>query len=79
MIVPPKKYTNVEFNSGDNKETAKIANMRIHVERAFGRLKMKCRIFNRILPISSADLVGRTFAVCAFFMNYKVPLVGSDF
>ena len=78
-MVPPKKYKNTDFNADDNAETAKVANLRIHVERAFGRLKLKCRYFQRILPISSVDLIGRAFAVCAMFMNYKPPLVGSDF
>ena len=76
---PPKKYTSQDFTDYENASTAIIAQMRMHVERAFGRLKLKCRYFDGILPITSIDLVGRLFYVCAMFMNYKAELVGSDF
>ena len=76
---PPKKFNLMEFGTLDNLDTAEIAALRMHVERAFGRLKLKCRYFNGILSVDQSDLAGKVFHVCAAFMNYKGPLVGSDF
>ena len=83
-VAPPKKYNKTKdsekpLTADENAETSRIANMRIHVERAFGRMKLRCKYWNRILPITSVDLVGRCFYVTCMMMNYKPKLVGSDF
>ena len=73
-IVPPKKFNNKDFQHCDNAKNQKVANLRIHVEQAFGRVKMKCKALGKVHPLSSIDLFGRIFAVCANLMNYKVAM-----
>ena len=54
--------------------TSKVANLRIHVERAFERTK-KYKIFDRPLQMSMIDLATPLFYVCSMFTNLKCPLV----
>ena len=55
---------------------AKIAKLRIHVERDIGRVK-KFHIFDGVLSLSLATLVSQMFSVCCWITNLDVPLVDS--
>ena len=58
-------------------KTQVVANYRIHVERAIGRLK-DFRILNGVYPISVLPLVDDVFKVCASWCNLLPPLVTGD-
>ena len=52
----------------------KIASLRIHVERAIGRIKIYS-ILKQTIPISMARLVNQVVSVCAFLSNFQPALV----
>ena len=56
------------------KKTKEIANARIHVERAIGRMKHFSILKNR-LPITIVPLIDEISIVCAALCNLLPPLV----
>ena len=71
LNIPPLK-TDTQLSEDDLILTRRIANLRIHVERAIGRIKT-FRILNDI-PISMATLSEQIFFVCALLSNFSKPL-----
>ena len=65
-----------QFSVGEVDETRKIASLRIHVERAIGRMK-KFHILDGDLPITLAPIANHIFKVCAYLTNFSPPLVSS--
>jgi len=57
--------------------TARVAHMRIHVERAISVIKKW--VWLAFFAISQKDLISDAFYVCAMLTNLGRPLVGSDF
>ena len=55
-------------------KTKKIANARIHVECAIGRIKWFA-ILKETLPITLVPLIDDIFIVCAALVNLRQPLV----
>ena len=56
LFIPPKRQSTADqFSEEDCFETMRIANVRIHVERAIRRVK-GCHIFDQVLPLSMAGL-----------------------
>ena len=64
-----KQLPAVEISEG-----RKIASVRIHVERAIGRMK-SFSILKHIIPITLAGLSNHIVCVCAFLSNFKPVLV----
>ena len=58
----------------DVQETKKIANARIHVERAIGRMK-NFAILKTVLPITLLPVADDIIVVCACICNLLPPLV----
>ncbi len=52
----------------------RIASLRIHVERAIGRLKTY-NICKQTIPISMARLANQIVCVCAYLSNFQPALV----
>ena len=63
-----------QFTPEEVKEGRKIASLRIHVERAIGRLK-NYRIVNGVIPLSHSRLVNAIVFVCAWLTNLEPVLV----
>ena len=57
-------------------EGRKIASLRIHVERAIGRIKSYA-ILRQVLPITMAHIINQIVTVCGFLSNFKSALVPS--
>ena len=75
LIMPPKaKRGQVEFSADQMADTAAIARLRIHVERAFERAQ-EFRILHRTIPISMIDQWSSVFKVCCLLTNFQPPLV----
>ena len=55
-------------------ETRRIAEVRIHVERAISQIK-NYRILQGVLPISQAAISSQMFTVCAYLTNFSPPVV----
>ena len=77
LEVPSKaQQLQVAFSSDQMKQTAKIARVRIHVERAFRRAQ-EFAILHRRVPISQVDLWGMIFRICCFLTNFQPPLIAN--
>lgn len=55
-------------------KTRRIANLRIHVERAIERLKI-FNILSNTMPLTLKPLSNQILKVCAFLCNLQTPLV----
>ena len=64
------------LNASEIQKTRKIANLRIHVERAIQRLK-EFRMLSQIIPWNMKSLVQPMVTVAAFICNLQKPLVKS--
>uniref|UniRef100_A0A8C6WRK2 Uncharacterized protein n=1 Tax=Neogobius melanostomus TaxID=47308 RepID=A0A8C6WRK2_9GOBI len=58
-------------------KTKKVANARIHVERAIGRIKWFA-ILRRTVPITLVPLLDDIITVCAALSNLRPPLIQND-
>ena len=75
LNIPPMK-TSDQFTQRELTTTCRIANLRIHVECAIGRIK-NFKLLNDI-PNTMAQVADQIFFVCAFLSNFHGPLCNSD-
>ena len=68
LFIPPKRQSTKE----DCFQTMRIANVRIHVERAIKRVK-GWHIFDQVLPLSMAGVVNQVWTVCCLRTNWQAP------
>lgn len=62
------------LNASEVRKTRKIANLRIHVERAIQRLKC-FKLLSNIIPLKLKPICNQMLKVAAFFCNIDKPLV----
>jgi hypothetical protein len=79
LNIPPftHKYSwgkGKRLNANEIKKTKKIANLRIHVERAIQRLKC-FRLLSNIIPLKLKPVCNQILKVAAFLCNIDKPLV----
>ena len=72
LNIPPRKTSN-QFDNDEMIETRRIASLRIHIERAFSRVK-SFKILNNI-PNNMAGLSSEIFYTCALLTNFQPPLI----
>jgi hypothetical protein len=76
--MPPKKDKDaVCFDQAQVQMTSKIANKRIHVERAMKRIKAFSYL-KRTIPVSQFDLISHIVFVVAMLSNLQPPLKDSE-
>lgn len=63
-----------QFSVEEIEQTQHIAKVRIHVERAIGRVKV-FHILDPVIPLSLSNTVSSIFRVCCFLANLDKPLV----
>ena len=63
-----------QLKEGEGKRSEKIAEARIHVERAIQRIKTH-RILDREVRLSMAHLAEQIFIVCAYLVNFQTPIL----
>ncbi|XP_003382392.1 PREDICTED: uncharacterized protein LOC100636353 [Amphimedon queenslandica] len=71
LNIPPRKHAD-QLGDRELIETCRIASLRIHIERAFSRVKV-LKILNNI-PNNMAGLASEIFFVCAILTNFQPPL-----
>ena len=71
LNIPPMK-TRDQFTQNELTTTRRIASLRIHVERAIGRIK-SFKILEDI-PNNMAKIADQIFFVCAMLSNFRSPL-----
>ena len=64
---------NEQLSEVEMVETRRIASLRIHVERAIGRIKT-FQILSAPVPNSMAGIMDRVFFVCGMLTNFKNKL-----
>ena len=74
LEIPPPSSGLEQMSKDKVIVTKKIANARIHVERAIGRMKV-FSILRKTLPIALVPLIDEIFVVCAGISNLLPPLV----
>ena len=55
-------------------DTRRIAEARIHVERAIGEIKNFCILAGDV-PLSMKPILGRVFSTCAYLTNFQSPII----
>ena len=73
LNIPPFKGLRDQLTAEESEETARIAAVRIHVERAIGRVKCY-HILNGVIPLSLSPLINQMFTVCSYLTNILPPL-----
>ncbi|XP_066285064.1 uncharacterized protein [Branchiostoma lanceolatum] len=74
LNIPPFKGDRAALSPSEVQETMDIACVRIHVERAIGRIK-NYHILDGVMPITHTKDVDQIFKVCAYLSNFLPPLV----
>ena len=77
LNIPPFLGQRSQLSVKQVLETRRIASLRIHVERAIGRLK-NYRLCQSTFPLSLADLASDIVFVCAYLTNFLKPIVPPD-
>jgi len=74
LNIPPFLSSNSQFSCEDVLHTKKIAKLRIHVERAIGRIK-EFRILRSPICATMWDSINEVIYICAMLCNFSPPLV----
>ena len=74
LEIPPSSSGLAQMSGPDVKKTKDVANARIHVERAIGRIK-QFSILTNTLPITMVPLIDDIVVICAALSNLLPPLV----
>lgn len=73
LNIPPLKLTE-QLSNAQLLETRRIASLRVHVERAIGRLKT-FRILSNPIPNTMSGVINQVFFVCSILTNFRASLV----
>ena len=73
LNIPPFMRGKGQLSETEVVTTRRIASLRIHVERAMGRIK-SYHIFDRALPATMTNIADRIFYVCCVLTNFQPPL-----
>ena len=74
LNIPPFLDSKVQMPVDDGLLTKKIAQLRVHVERAIGRIK-EYYILCSTLPAVMCDSINKVIYVCCMMTNFSPPLV----
>ncbi|XP_049524298.1 uncharacterized protein LOC119452548 [Dermacentor silvarum] len=74
LVMPPFLQGGGQFSESDVHETYKIAQVRIHVERAIQRIKM-FNILNVRVPTELIPAMSDVFHVCCILANLQPPII----
>ncbi|XP_078591819.1 uncharacterized protein LOC144870920 [Branchiostoma floridae x Branchiostoma japonicum] len=76
LEIPPPSSGWTQQTASAVGKTKKVANARIHVERAIGRIKWFA-ILQNTLPVNMVPIIDDIVVVCAALSNLRPPLVGT--
>lgn len=73
LNIPPFKGQRDQLTAEESEDTAKIAAVRIHVERAIGRIK-NYHILDGTISLTLSPVINQVFTVCSYLTNFLPPL-----
>ncbi|XP_039677800.1 uncharacterized protein LOC120572535 [Perca fluviatilis] len=74
LNIPAFTYRRNQLTNEETTRTMRVANVRIHVERAIQRLKV-FKILSQTVPISMAPKLDNILTICAGLVNLRSPLI----
>ncbi|XP_003449413.4 uncharacterized protein LOC100695668 [Oreochromis niloticus] len=74
LVIPSFTKNRGQLTEEQVTDTRRIANVRIHVERAIRRLKVY-KILSQIVPISMAPKIDKILRICAALVNLREDLI----
>ena len=74
LNIPPFRIGYHRLSAAETITTRRIASLRIHVERAIGRIK-NIKLFACPIPLSMVSVVDQAFYVCCMLTKFQSPLV----
>jgi len=75
--MPPFLGSRQQLTAVETEKTMKIASLRIHVERAIGRIKTY-HILDGNVPLSLSPYANQIFTVCSLLTNFLPPLLSKQ-
>ena len=67
-------YTGKYGSEGDVIKTQTVAQHRIHIERAIGKVR-RFRIFSSEIPVTMFGLINQIWTVCCILSNFIEPIL----
>ena len=77
LNIPPFLKNRAQFDESEVIKTQTIAEYRIHVERAIGKVR-RFLIFNSRLPISSVGTINQLRTNCCLLSNFMDPILTDE-
>ena len=74
LNIPPYKGQRDQLTAEESEETARIASVRIHVERAIGRVK-NYHLLNGVIPLALSPIMDQIFTTCCYLTNFLPPFL----
>lgn len=74
LNIPPFRNQNFQLSSEQVETTRRIAEVRIHVERAIQRIKT-FHILDKTMPLSLHIVADDIFKTCALLTNFQTPII----
>ena len=69
LNIPPFLQNQSAFSEGDVIKTQTVAQHRIHIERAIGKVR-RFRIFSSEIPVTMFGLINQIWTVCCILSNF---------
>ena len=77
LNMPPFRSGSYQLTSEQVEETRRIAEVRIHVERAIQRIKT-FSILCGTMPVTLQMVADDIFKTCAYLTNFQTPILKSE-
>ena len=77
LNTPPSLSEKGQFDEEEVETTQSVASVRIHVERAIGRIKMYKSI-NNVVPLSLAGVLNQIWTLCCMLLLFQSPNINQE-
>ena len=74
LNIPPFLTNQSAFSEGDVIKTQTVAQHRIHIERAIGKVR-RFQIFSSEIPVTMFGIINQIWTVCCMLSNFIEPIL----